>query len=136
MSVYLRSRDLAGIKGKFKSILPGIYEIICRIKLDKNEEYLTFYNEHCSRIPRSEKSVQCYFYALADHGLDCECDETTMHFDWFESNYSLHKNNWFNQTMGKIKVFELSDIYFGFQIIFDYYYRNVLFDYIQLNIVE
>jgi hypothetical protein len=32
----------AGIKGKFKKILPGIYEIICRIKLDKNDKYLTY----------------------------------------------------------------------------------------------
>jgi len=131
-----KSLFLHGVKGKFQSILPGNYEIICRIKLDKNEEYLTCYNECCSKFPQLEKYVKCYFYALADHGLDCECDETTMHFDWFESNYSLHENNWFNQTMGKIKVFELSDIYFGFQIIFDYYYRNILFDYIQLNIVE
>lgn len=28
----------AGIKGKFNSILPGIYEIMCRIKLDKNKK--------------------------------------------------------------------------------------------------
>jgi len=38
--------------------------------------------------------------------------------------------------MGKIKVFELSDIYFGFQIKRDLYYRDILLDYIQLNIVE
>ena len=65
---------LAGIKGKFKSILPGIYEIICRIKLDKNDEYLTYYNECCSEYHDVEKGVECYFYALADHGLDCECN--------------------------------------------------------------
>ena len=60
-----------------------------------------------------------------------------MNFDWFESNYLLHGNtNWFNETMGKIKVFELSNIYFGFKIFREYYYRNILFDYIQLNIVE
>ena len=60
-----------------------------------------------------------------------------MNFDWFESNYFLHGNtNWFNETMGKIKVFELSDIYFGFKIIRDGSYRNVLFDYIQLNIIK
>ncbi|CAF1529095.1 unnamed protein product [Rotaria magnacalcarata] len=124
-------------KSKFKSILPGIYEIICRIKLDKNEEYLTYYNESCSQDRHIEKSVQCYFYALADHGLDCECDEEKMNFEWFASNYLLHGNqNWFNQTMGEIKVFELSDIYFGFRIKYDYCYRNILFDYIQLNIVE
>ncbi|CAF1019644.1 unnamed protein product [Rotaria sordida] len=92
----VRSRYLVGIKGKFKSIWPGIHEIICRIQLDKNEEYLTDYNEHCSRIPESEKSVQCYFYALADHGLDCECNR---------------KKN-------------------------EYCYRNILLDYVQLNIVE
>ena len=59
---------------------------------------------------------KCYFYALADHGVDCECDETKMNFAWFKSNYLLYMviNNWFNQVMGRIKVFELSDIYFGF----------------------
>ncbi|CAF1330876.1 unnamed protein product [Rotaria sordida] len=130
-------RDLGGIKGKFKSILPGIYEIICRIKLDKNNVYLTYYTECCSKDHRVEKSVECSFYALADHGLDCECDSKTMNFDWFESNYLLHGNiNWFNETMGKIKVFELSNIYFGFRIRSDYGYRNILFDYIQLNIIK
>ena len=60
-----------------------------------------------------------------------------MNFDWFESNYLLHDNTkWFNETMDKIKVFELSDIYFGFRIRSDYGYRNILFDYIQLNIIE
>jgi hypothetical protein len=133
----IHSMYLAGIKGKFKSILPGIYEIICRIKLDKNNEYLTYYNECCSRDHEVEKSVECYFYALADHGLDCECNWKKMNFNWFESNYLLHGNtNWFNETMGKIKVFELSDIYFGFRIKSDYGYRNILFDYIQLNIIE
>jgi hypothetical protein len=128
---------LLGIKGKFQSILPGIYQITCRIKLDKNEQYLTYYNQCCSENPASETSVTCYFYALADHGLDCECSEEEMNFDWFESNYSLHGNqNWFNETMGQIKVFELSHIYFGFKIIRDESYRNVLFDYIQLNIIE
>ncbi|CAF3443989.1 unnamed protein product [Rotaria sp. Silwood2] len=132
-----RSRFLGGIKGQFKSIWPGIYEIICRIKLEKNEEYLTYYNEHCSRVPQSKTSVQCYFYALADHGLDCECNQKKMNFNWFESNYLLYGNqNWFNETMGKIKVFELSDIYFGFQIKNEYFYRNILLDYVQLNIVE
>ncbi len=38
--------------------------------------------------------------------------------------------------MGKIKVFQLSNIYFGFKITADYRYRNILFDYIQLNIVQ
>ncbi|CAF1447826.1 unnamed protein product [Rotaria sordida] len=133
----IRSGYLAGIKGKFKSILPGIYEIICRIKLDKNNEYLTYYNERCSRNHALEKNVEGYFYALADYGLDCECDGKKMNFDWFESNYLLHGNtNWYNETMGKIKVFELSDIYFGFRIKLDYGYRNILFDYIQLNIIE
>ncbi|CAF4095666.1 unnamed protein product, partial [Rotaria sordida] len=70
----IRSRDIAGIKGKFKLILAGIYEIICHIKLDKNNEYLTYYNECCSKDHKVEKSVECYFYALADYGLDCECD--------------------------------------------------------------
>ncbi|CAF1469169.1 unnamed protein product [Rotaria sordida] len=133
----VRSQFLVGIRGKFKSIWPGIYEIICRIKLDKNEEYLTFYNEYCSRAPGSEKNVQCYFYALAGHGLDCECNRKKMNFNWFESKYLLYGNqNWFNETMGKIKVFELSDIYFGFQIKNEYCYRNILLDYVQLNIVE
>ena len=47
MFVYILMESLyhAGIKGKFKSILPGIYEIIGRIKLDKNDKYLTYYNE-------------------------------------------------------------------------------------------
>lgn len=130
-------RDIAGIKGKFKSILPGIYEIICRIKLDKNNEYFAYYNECCNKDHTVEKNVKCYFYALADYGLDCVCDEKKLNFDWFESNYLLYGNtNWFNETMGQIKVFELSDIYFGFRIISDYAYRNILFDYIQLNIIE
>jgi hypothetical protein len=128
---------MQGIKGKFKSILPGVYEIVCRIKLDKNNDYLTYYNECCSEIQGAEKEVECYFYALAAHGLDCESNRDKMNFDWFESNYlSYGNNNWFNETMGKIKVFELSDIYFGFRIRFGYGYRNVLFDYIQLNIIE
>jgi hypothetical protein len=128
---------LRGIKGKFKSILPGIYEIICRIKLDKNEENLKYYNECCSQCDGLEKSVRCHFYALADNGLDCECSRKTMNFDWFESNYLLYGNkNWFNQTMGKIKLFQLSEIYFGFYIINDCRYRSILLDYIQLNIVE
>jgi hypothetical protein len=132
-----RSLCLAGIKGKFKSILPGIYEIICRIKVDKNKEYLTYYNECCSKNPNVGKNFSCYFYALADHGVDCECPGEKMDIDWFESNYLLNGNqNWFNETMGKIKVFELSDIYFGFQIKRDLCYHNILFDYIQLNIVE
>jgi hypothetical protein len=38
--------------------------------------------------------------------------------------------------MGQIKVFELSDIYFGLQIKHEYFDWNILFDYIQLNIVE
>jgi hypothetical protein len=126
-----------GIKGKFKSILPGIYEIICRIKLDKNDKHLSYYNKHCSQNHEIEKVVECYFYALPDYGIDCECNGKLMNYDWFESNYLLYGNtNWFNQTMGKIKVFQLSNIYFGFQILADYSYRNILFDYIQLNIVE
>ncbi|CAF0839487.1 unnamed protein product [Rotaria sordida] len=126
----------SGIKGKFKSILPGIYDIICRIKLDKNDKYLPYYNECCSQDPSVEKCVECYFYALADYGLDCECDGK-MDFDWFESKYLLHSNvDWFNETMGRIKVFELSDIYFGFHIRYEFRYRNILFDYIQLNIVK
>src|SRR5205085_8426695 len=130
-------RYQASIKGKFKSILPGIYEIICRIKLDKNDKYLAYYNEHYSRNDNMGKCAACYFYALADHGLDCEHDETKMNFDWFESNYLLHGNtNWFNETMGKIKVFELSDIYVGFNCIDPSRYRNILFDYVQLNILE
>jgi len=133
----IRLSDLSGIKGKFKSILPGIYEIIFRIKLDKNNQYLTYYNQCCSKNHGVEKSLECYFYALADHGLDCECDWKKMNFDWFESNYLLHGNtNWFNETMGEIKVFELSDIYFGFRINSGYGYRNILFDYIQLNIIK
>ncbi|CAF3732231.1 unnamed protein product [Rotaria sp. Silwood1] len=133
----VRTLYLGGIKGKFISILPGIYEIICRIKLDKNNEYLTYYNERCNKNHELEKCVECYFYALADHGLDCECDGKKLNFDWFESNYLLHGNQyWFNQTMGYIKVFEVSNIYFGFRIRSDYGYRNVLFDYIQLNIIE
>jgi len=132
-----RSLYLAGIKGKFQSILPGIYEIICRIKLDKNDEDLKYYTEHCSQDESVEKYVECYFYALADHGLDCECNRKTMNFHWFESNYLLHGNiNWFNQTMGQIIVLELSDIYFGFENRYKYSYWNILFDYIQLNIVE
>jgi hypothetical protein len=78
---------MQGIKGKFKSILPGVYEIVCRIKLDKNNDYLTYYNECCSEIQGAEKEVECYFYALAAHGLDCESNRDKMNFDWFESNY-------------------------------------------------
>jgi hypothetical protein len=60
-----------------------------------------------------------------------------MNFNWFESKYLLYGNqNWFNETMGKIKVFELSDIYFGFQIKNEYCYRNILLDYVQLDIIE
>lgn len=133
----IHSLDLYGIKGKFRSILPGIYEIICRIKLDKNEEYLAYYNQCCSKNRQSEKSIMCYFYALAEHGLDCERKGAEMNFNWFESNYSLYGNqNWFNESMGKIQVFELSDIYFGFKIAHECCYRNILFDYIELNIVE
>ncbi len=93
-------------------------------------------------MPKTQKFlatplVEYYFYALADHDLDCEYDATKMNFDWFESNYLLHGNtNWFNETMGEIKVFELSDIYFGFRISSGYGYRNILFDYIQLNIIK
>ena len=105
--------------------------------MDKNNYYLTYYNERSSRYSDVEKSVECSFYAIADYGLDCQCDGDQMNFDWFESNYLLYGNtNWFNHTMGIIKVFELSNIYFGFRIKRDYGYRNVLFDYIQLNIVE
>jgi hypothetical protein len=57
----IRSVYLAGIKGKFKSILPGIYEIICRIKLDKNNEYLTYYNERCSRNHALKKMCKVIF---------------------------------------------------------------------------
>ena len=64
-----------GIKGKFKSILPEIYEIKCRIKLDKNDKYLTYHNECSSRDHNTGKCGKCYYSALADHGLDCECDE-------------------------------------------------------------
>jgi hypothetical protein len=81
--------------------------------------------------------MECYFYALADHGLDSECNWKKMNFYWFESNYLLHGNtNWFYQTMGQIKVFELSDIYFGFRTMSNYGYRNIIFDYIQLNIIK
>jgi len=126
-----------GTKGIFKSILPGIYQIICRIKLDKNDEYLSYYNRCCNRNPEVEKCVECYFYALPDYGIDCECNKNIMNYDWFESNYLLCGNtNWFNQIMGRIKVFQLSNIYFGFKITADCRYRNILFDYIQLNIVE
>ncbi len=69
--------------------------------------------------------------------ISCERSEKEMNFDWFESDYLLHENqNQFTETMGRIKVFELQDIYFGFQIRWDLSYRNVLFDYIQLNIDE
>jgi len=132
-----RCMRIAGIKGKFKSILPGIYEITCRIKLDKDDEYLSYYIERFSEDPSIKEYLECYFYALADHGHDCECNGTKMNYDWFESNYLLHGNtNWFNETMGKIKVFEVSNIYFGFKIEYKYSYWNILLDYIQLNIVE
>lgn len=59
-----------------------------------------------------------------------------MNFDWFESKYLLYGNNeWLNQNLGTIKVFELSTIYFGFRPRGDFRYRNILFDYIQLNVV-
>jgi hypothetical protein len=128
-----RSTLQLGIKGKFKSILYGIYQIICRIKLDKNEKYIEYYKICCDYDQDREQSVQCYFYAVADYGLDCECNKNKMNYDCFESNYFLHGNtNYFNQ----IKVFHLSDIYFGFHTAEDYSYRNILFDYIQLNIVQ
>jgi hypothetical protein len=44
-----------------------------------------------------------------------------MNFNWFESSYLVHGNtNWFNETMGQIKLFELSDSYFGFKIEYEY----------------
>ena len=81
-----------GIKGIFKSVLPGIYRIICRIKLDKNENHLPYYQNCCSQYPEVEKDVNCYFYALPDYGMDCECDRSIMNHDWFESNYLLYGN--------------------------------------------
>lgn len=119
-----RSGFLDGIKGKFKSIWPGTYEIKCHIKFDENEKCLTHYNEHYNQVPESKKNIHCYFYALADHGLDCKCHEIKVNFDCF------------NATMGKIKVFELSDIYFGFKIPYHHNNGDILFDYVQLNIVE
>jgi hypothetical protein len=71
----------AGIKGKFKLILPRIYEIQCRIKLDKNDKYLTYYNEFWNQDHNMGKCVKCYFYASADHGLDCECDEEKLNYE-------------------------------------------------------
>ena len=93
-------------------------QIICRIKLDKNDEHLSYYNKRCSQGRDIEKDVGCYFYALEDYGTDCECNQRIMNYDWFESNYSLYSStHWFNQTMGEIKVFQLSNIHFGFKII-------------------
>jgi hypothetical protein len=77
----VKSLYLVGIKGKFQSILPGIYEIICRIKLDKNEEYLASYNELCSRQPHLETSVKCYFYASQNMSFNL-CSEH-FSFDYF-----------------------------------------------------
>lgn len=126
-----------GIKGIFKSVLPGIYQIICRIKLDKNEDYLPYCQRHCSHDPQIEKDVQCYFYAVPDYGTACECDKEVMNYNWFESNYLLDgKTNWFNQTMGKIQIFQLSNIYFAFRILGEFRYRHILFDYIQLDIAQ
>ncbi|CAF0804723.1 unnamed protein product [Adineta steineri] len=94
------------IKGILQSIISGIYEILYRIKLDKNDKYLSYDNKR------------------SDYGSDCECHGKIMNY------------NWFNQAMGTIKVFNLSNIYFGFRTKYDYSYHNILFDYIQLNIVE
>ncbi|UJR38620.1 hypothetical protein I4U23_031286 [Adineta vaga] len=132
-----RTRYQAGIKGIFKSILPGIYEILFRIKLDKNEKFLSDHNKSFNQDSSSEKQTHCYFYALADYGHDCECNGKVMDYDRFESNYIFYGNNqWFNQIMGYIQVFQLSNIYFGFNIRDNTSYLNILFDYIQLNIVK
>lgn len=123
-----------GIKGTFQSILPGIYQIICRIKLDKNEIYSPKDQKPSSPVV-TDQDVECYFYALPDYGIECECDGNILNYHWFESNYSLYKNTmWFDQVMGQIQVFKLSTIYFGFKIVSGHSYRTVLFDYIQLNI--
>ncbi len=73
-----RTYNELGIKGIFKSVLPGIYEIVCRIKLDKNQKHLSYYNKRCSEYPELEKCVECYFYASPDYGIDCECNENIM----------------------------------------------------------
>lgn len=84
-----------------------------------------------------EKYVECYFYALSDYNIDCEYNGQIMNYNWFESNYLLYRNTkWFNQVMGQIQIFYLSNIYFGFKIIPAYRYRNILFDYIQLNLIQ
>ncbi|CAF0808747.1 unnamed protein product [Adineta steineri] len=112
---------ILGIKGILQSILPGIYEIVCRIKLDKNDKYLSYDNKSCSKNEKFKKLFQGYFYALADYSHDCECHGKIVNYDWFESNYLLYGNtNWFNQAMGTIKVFNLSNIYFGFRTKYDY----------------
>ncbi|CAF1497950.1 unnamed protein product [Rotaria sordida] len=101
----------------------------------KQEDDLTSSIGRCVRL----YTVRSQFLVgiRAGHGLDCECNGKKMNFNWFESKYLLYGNqNWFNETMGKIKVFELSDIYFGFQVKNEYCYRNILLDYVQLNIVE
>ena len=135
--LYSNITDLElGIKGTFKSILPGVYQIICRIKLDKNQVYLQQYNKYWNGNGNGNW-VGCYFYALSDYGTDCECNAEIMNYDWFESNYCLYGNTkWFNQTMGQIIVFQLSNIYFGFKVSANSRYHNVLFDYIELNIVK
>ncbi|CAF1568849.1 unnamed protein product [Didymodactylos carnosus] len=95
-------------KGKLISILPGQHEIICRIKLDKNEEYVLFRNEEYAINPNKEKRFRCYFYAVAEYGLDCQCDGNKLNYDWFKSNYLLYSNqNWFNQTIDKIIVYKI-----------------------------
>ncbi len=81
-----------GIKGKFKSILLRCYEIISRIKLDKNDEYFPYSNKCCSQADEIEKCVECCFYALLDCRIDCQCNEKVMNYNWFESNCLLCKN--------------------------------------------
>ncbi|CAF3669518.1 unnamed protein product [Adineta steineri] len=78
----ISSTCILGIQGIFQSILPGIYEIVCRIKLDKNDKYLSYYNKRCT-----------------DYGHDCECHGKIMNYDWFESNNGYNKSIQFIQYL-------------------------------------
>ncbi|CAF1081113.1 unnamed protein product [Didymodactylos carnosus] len=109
------------IVGKFKSILPGTYQIICRLKL------ITYKNISI------RNGVICLFHAYADY-----CVNTIFKMyqqEWFAAN---ENSDWFLHTMGTLMIYDMSTIYFKLRYVSTKSHEKyiLLCDYIELKIIH
>ncbi|CAF1495702.1 unnamed protein product [Didymodactylos carnosus] len=121
----ISERYIPALRHTFKSVLPGKYEILSRLKLIKISQEFDNFDFRC---------LKYNFAALPEYG---KAIYITHDGWWYENNYLKNKNNWFTDMWGTTTVYELSDIYVAmeFQLGLELPQYNVLCEYIELKIV-